>query len=317
MIGVATRARRAAGLAAAIAALFLAAPACEAASLQFCERGREPTAAEQDVLLRFGAIVRETLSASGHDVALVARSGLDLHWVGARYSHEGVALRGAGESNPRWSVRELYYSCDERKPRVYDEGLAGFLLGDDDTKTGWVSIVLLPPAESAALRRTAVDKRHALGVLGATYSANAYPFSTQFQNCNQWVMEVLADAWDDQRDADDDASPAASRARAQRWLYGQGYRPTVFTASARPMMWLADVVPWMNSADHPADELARNSYSVSMPSSVETFVQAKVPGATRIELCHAGRRVVVHEGWERMGSDCAAGPGDRVIDLAD
>ncbi len=312
-------ARRALGASALLAALCVASLRCDAASLQFCERGREPTADQQDVLLRFSAIVKETLSASGEDVALIARSGLDLRWLDTRYSHEGVALRtgaAADGGEPRWAIRELYYSCDEKKPRVYDEGLAGFLLGDDDPKTGWVSIVLLPPQESAALRRTASDKRQALGVLASTYSANAYPFSTQFQNCNQWVMELLAAAWDDQRDADDDASTAASRARAQRWLAGQGYRPTVFTASTRPMMWLANLVPWMNNADHPAAELADNSYSVSMPSSVETFVQARVPGARRIELCHSGRRVVVHEGWDKIADGCVGGPGDRVVELA-
>ena len=130
-------------------------------------------------------------------------------------------------------------------------------------------------------------------------------------------MELLADAWDDQRDADDDATPAASRARAQRWLYGQGYRPTQFVASVHPMMWLANVVPWMNNADHPDDEIAGNVYTVSMPSSVETFVQAKVPGATRIEICHAGRHVVVHDGWSRIADGCVAGVGDKVIELSD
>ena len=303
-------ARRAA---AAIAAAIGLATTAHAASLALCERPHEPTADQKDVLLRFGAIVKDTLAGSGHDVALVSRSGLDLHWLGARYSHEGVALRNA--DNGAWPVRELYYSCDEKKPRIYDEGLASFLMGTDDVESGWVSIVLLPPEESDALRRAAADKRQALGVLGATYSANAYPYSTRYQNCNQWVMELLADAWDDQRDDSDDADPAASRARAQRWLYGQGYLPTTFTASTRPILWLANVVPYLSNDDHPADELARNTYSVSMPSSVETFVQAKVPGATHIEICHAGRRVVVHHGWDAMPDGCVAGPGDQVSEL--
>ena len=83
------------------------------------------------------------------------------------------------------------------------------------------------------------------------------------------------------------------------------------------MMWLANVVPWMNNADHPDDEIAGNVYTVSMPSSVETFVQAKVPGATRIEICHAGRHVVVHDGWSRIADGCVAGVGDKVIELSD
>ena len=302
------------------AALALLASSCGAASLRACEQPAEFSAAQKDVILRFAAVVKEQLAASGSSVALVARSGMDLHRLQVRYSHEGVALGGDGTG--AWKVRELYYACDERRPRIYDEGLAGFLLGTDDPRTGWVSIVLLPPAPAQALARTATDKRHALGVLGATYSANAYPFSTRFQNCNQWVMELLADAWD----ADDDAppvdastpgpaDPTAARARAQRWLRAQGYLPTVFTVSARPMTWLADIVPWMSNADHPPDELAHGRYDVSMPSSIETFVQATVPGATRLEVCHAGRRVVVHRGWDAIADGCVAGPGDETIAL--
>jgi hypothetical protein len=316
-------ARAAAASSLALLAAFLATTAtCRANSLEVCDKPAEFSAAQKDQLLRFTAVVKEALAGSGHDVALVARSGLDLRRIDVRYSHEGVLLRddlGAG-----WSVRELYYSCDDRKPRLFDEGLAGFLMGTDDPATSWVSIVFLPPAPAATLRHAAADRRQALGVLGSTYSANAYPFSTLFQNCNQWVIELLADALGRPSVGDDDAGTAppadpadetAARARAQRWLRQQGYRPTVFTVSAHPMMWLADLMPWMSNADHPADELAHNRYNVSMPSSVETFVQAKVPGATRLEICHAGPRVVVHAGWDDVAEGCVAGPDDQVIEL--
>ncbi len=285
-----------------------------AISLEVCDRPREPSADERDVMLRFSAIVRDELAASGQQVALIARSGLDLSRVHARYSHEGVALQdNAGQP---WSVRELYYSCEDHQPRIFDEGFTGFVTGTDDPATGYVSLVFLPPGRAAALRDTAVDKRHALGVLGASYSANAYPFSTLHQNCNQWVMELLADAWGDGDAGTDARTDANARTRAQAWLRSQGYLPTVFTASAHPMMWLADLVPWMANDDHPPEELAHNRYNVSMPASIETFVQAKVPGARRVEVCHAGRRVVVHRGWDDIGEGCVAGPADRSVELS-
>jgi hypothetical protein len=279
-------------------------------SFQVCDRPREPSADQRDVMLRFGSIVRDEIVASGEPVALIARSGLDLRRLDVRYSHEGVALKdNAGKP---WSVRELYYSCDDHKPRVYDEGLAGFLQGTDNPDTGYVSLVFLPPERAAALRTTAVDKHHALGVLGASYSANAYPFSTMHQNCNQWVIELLADAWG----AGDAGTDAGARARAQAWLRAQGYLPTVFTVSAHPMTWLADVMPWLANDDHPPHEVAHGRYDVSMPAAIETFVQAKVPGATRVEICHAGRRVVLHRGWDDIAEGCLAGPGDRTIELS-
>ena len=295
----------------AFAGLFVSS-AAHAFSFDVCDRPHEPSADQRDVLLRFGAVVREEIVASGQPVALVARSGLDLHRLDVRYSHAAVALKD-NDGRP-WSVRELYYSCDERRPRVYDEGLSSFLVGTDDPDTGYVSLVFLPPERAASLRTTAVDKHHALGVLGASYSANAYPFSTLHQNCNQWVMELLADAWG-AGDAGDTPTDADARARAQAWLRAQGYLPTVFTVSAHPMTWLPAVVPWLANDDHPPHEVAHNRYNVSMPASIETFVQAKVPGATRVEICHAGRHVVLHRGWDDIADGCAAGPGDRTFEL--
>ena len=155
---------------------------------------------------------------------------------------------------------------------------------------------------------------HALGVLGASYSANAYPFSTAHQNCNQWVIELLADAWNP-GDADTGTGPDA-RTRAQDWLRAQGYLPTVFTVSVHPMTWLPAVLPWLSNDDHPPHEVAHNRYNVSMPASIETFVQARVPGARRVEICHAGRRVVLHRGWDDVAEGCVPGAGDQVIELA-
>ena len=284
--------------------------AAQALSFEICDRPKDPGADQRDVMLRFGALVREELVASGQDVVLIARSGLDLRRLDVRYSHEAVALKD-NDDKP-WSVRELYYSCEDHQPRVFDEGLSGFLMGTDDPATSYISLVFLPPDRAAPLRATAVDKHHALGVLGASYSANAYPFSTLHQNCNQWVMELLADAWG----ARDAGTDAGARTQAQAWLRAQGYLPTVFTASAHPMMWLADLVPWLANDDHPSEEVAHNRYNVSMPASIETFVQAKVPGATRIELCHAGRHVVLHRGWDDIADGCVAGPGDRTLELS-
>ena len=301
-----------AGVATILAGL-LSTTAAHAFSFQVCDRPRDPTADQRDVMLRFGALVRDEISASGAPAALIARSGLDLHRLDVRYSHAAVVLKD--NLDHPWSVRELYFSCDEHKPRVYDEGLTGFLLGTDDPQTGYVSLVFLPPERAESLRGTAVDKQHALGVLGASYSANAYPFSTLHQNCNQWVIELLADAWGPGGNDASAAADADARTRAQAWLRGQGYLPTVFTVSMHPMTWLPRLVPWLSNDDHPLHEVAHDRYSVSMPSSIETFVQAKVPGARRVEICHAGRRVVLHRGWDDIAEGCVPAPGDQTFEL--
>jgi hypothetical protein len=309
--------RRAAARVAAVA--LLAAASClgvaQAASLRYCDRQAKVSIDQQDTLFRFAGVVKAELEASGQPLALMARSGLDLSWFGMRYSHAGVSLQAS--PNGPWSVRQLYYACDEQRPRIFDQGVSGFLLGTDNPEEGYVSLIFLPPSEGARLESAALSKPQALELLAADYSANAYPYSLRYQNCNQWVMELLATAWGGVPLVADTATDPTSldatpRARAQRWLQAQGYEPATFDLW-RPLMWFGAFVPWLHSDDHPADNLSRSVYRVSMPSSIEAFVRAQVPGATRVELCHAGRRVVVRRGWEPIAEGCQPAEGDTVV----
>jgi len=277
------------------------------ASLQFCSRAQPASAQQQDRTLRFAALVKRELEASGEAVALISRSGVDLHRFGLRYSHAGVSLKANG--NSPWSVRQLYYACDEQRPRLYDQGLPGFLLGDDGANTGYVSIVLLPREQAAELETAALDNARALRLLAATYSANAYPFSLRYQNCNQWVAELLATAWGALADAAD------LRARAQQWLTQSGYAPPPVDVGSHLLMFAAQFVPLIHLDDHPQDDRFALHFRTSLPASIEAFVHERVPGAQRIEMCRDGQRVVIHEGWEPVAEGCRPAAGDRVIAL--
>jgi hypothetical protein len=285
--------------------------ACQASALRFCDQPADLSAGQKDTLFRFGAVIKAELEQSGQSLALIARSGLDLSRFGVRYSHAGLSLKAS--ANTPWSVRQLYYACDEKKPRLYDQGLSGFVLGLDAPDLGYVSVVFVPPERALALEHAALDNRQALQLLGADYSANAYPFSERYQNCNQWVMELLASAWGaPTTDLDDAQSP---RAQAQRWLLAQGYEPSAIAVGSRPLMWLGAFIPWIHGDDHPGEDLAEKTYRVSMPASIEAFVHATVPGATRMEFCHNGRQVVVRRGWGLIPEGCEPGAQDTVIML--
>jgi hypothetical protein len=267
------------------------------------------SAEERDRLLRFAAVVKDELAQSGARLALIARSGLDLRRFGQRYSHAGVALLASPESP--WAVRQLYYACDEKAPRIFDQGISAFLMGTDDAAIGYVSIVFLPIEAAAALERQALDKSAVLGLLGGSYSANAYPFSTRHQNCNQWLLELLAASWGAL--APDATAPA--RAQTQRWLQAQGYAPTVFDLGWQPWLWAAAFVPWLHLDDHPEEALARNHVAVTMPESIEAFVRERLPQARRLEVCHDSRRVVLRHGWQPIDEGCRPGPGDETRPL--
>jgi len=277
------------------------------APMRFCDRPAPMSAQQQDRLLRFAALMKQELEGSGATVALVARSGLDLSRFGLRYSHAGVSLRASG--NAPWSVRQLYYACDEQKPRLFDQGLAGFVFGTDDPAVGFVSIVLPSGAAAAELERAASDTARALRLLAAAYSANAYPYSVSYQNCNQWVAELLATAWGPLDDAPD------LRVRAQRWLAGRGYEPAAIDVGSRWLLLAAPFVPLIHLDDHPQEDLSALRVRTSLPPAIEAFVHERVPGASRIEMCHDGPKAVIRRGWEPFAQGCRAQAGDRTLDL--
>ncbi|MFT7722176.1 MAG: DUF2145 domain-containing protein [Roseateles sp.] len=284
-----------------LAAMLLAATGAARAGLpRGCERPPDVSAAQQHRLLRFAALVRETLAASGAQAALVARSGTDLSRLGLRYSHAAVALPD-GLGSP-WAVRQLYYACAEGVPRLFDQGLAGFVAGTDDVRVGYVSLLLLPPDAAAPLAAAALDEPLALALLNARYSANAYPFSTRFQNCNQWLAELLAAA----------AGGARTRAAAQAWLRGAGYAPE--PVRVPPWLLLAGhLVPWLHFGDHPAGQLDAGLVQTSLPAALDAFALARWPGARRVELCHGPHGLLRRDGGPPLADGCVPQPGDRVL----
>jgi len=277
----------------------------------YCERQAVLSAGQQDRLLRFGALIKSELEASGQRLALIARAGLDLRYFGLRYSHAGFSLQMS--PNSPWSVRQLYYACDEGRPRIFDQGLAGFVYGADSPDLGYVSVLLLPSEPAAELERAALDDALALALLGQGYSANAYAYSALYQNCNQWVAEMLAAAW--AGDAGADGADSA-RAQAQRWLGEQGYEPSTLKLDFAPLMWATAWLRFVHRDDHPDADLSAHQFRVSMPDSLERFVQRRLPQAQRLEFCHTEQYMLVHRGWMPIAAGCQPADGDRLIPLS-
>ncbi|MFJ5483676.1 DUF2145 domain-containing protein [Pectobacterium actinidiae] len=272
----------------------------------FCDRTQPLTATQQDRLLRFAAVVRDELAAADSEAVLISRSGLDLSRFRIRYSHAAVALRA---ENGAWSARQLYYACDEGRPRLYDQGIAGFAMGIDDASLGYISLIKLPPEAAQALQVAASDRPRALRLLAARYSANAYAFGLSYQNCNQWVMELLATAWGGLAQGPD------LRERAQRWLIEAGYAPQPVDVGSHWLMFASLFVPLLHLSDHPEEDRAAMALRISLPATIETFIRQRYPNSERMEICHDGQQVVVHRGWAPVADGCRPGVGDRVVSM--
>lgn len=298
----------------ALAAACLLAGAAQAGSLQSCSSEPSLDAGAQSVLLQASLALKSELEQHGQGVALIARSGLALSWFGMRYSHAGLALKHSPESP--WAVRQLYFACDEGHPRLFDQGLTGFLMGTLEPERGFLSVLLLPAEAAAPLEALALDNRQALALLDGQYSANAHVWGQEYQNCNQWLAELIATAWGAlPMPPGLIAEPKAVRAAAQAWLREQGYRGDLFELPARPFTWLTAFSPWLNRDDHPEADLAEARFEVSMPAAIERFVQRRVPGAARLELCHTRERIVIRRDGPPLADDCTAAEGDKLIAL--
>ncbi len=335
-------------LLAVASALTLCGASSVAASPAYCDSQVALSPGQQSKLLRFSEVVKAELEASGQSMALLARSGLNLARFGIRYSHAGISLQAS--HNTPWSVRQLYYACDEQKPRIFDQGMAGFVLGTDNAALGYVSAVLLPAEAAKTIEAAALDNRQALALLHPIYSPNAYAYGLRYQNCNQWVIELLATVLgklgvarqagqeratsvtpdlplaltqdstqaftqDSTQDAALMSEPSPARSRAQAWLRQQGYSPSIVAVGSRLLMWAGAFIPLLRSDDHPEEDLAQLRYQVTMPASIEGFVQVKLPGAQRIEFCHNEQHIVIHRGWAPVAEGCVPSPEDRVIAL--
>lgn len=295
----------------ACAALALCASSNSWAGLPtFCERHHEIDAAQQDRVLRFAGAVRQELERSGSSVALIARAGVDLSRFGQVYSHAGVALKNNPDSP--WAVRQLYYACDDGRAQLFDQGVAGFALGADAPDKGHISLLFVPEPQQWQLEQAALDKPLALSLLGAKYSATAYAFSTRYQNCNGWVAELLASAWGR---LDTGAQVDENRARAQQWLRSEGFDAGPVRVPSRWLMFAGQFAPFVSLNDHPEEDLYALALHVSVPSAIERFVQRRLPGTARVELCHDESKIVVRRGWEPLGASCTPGPDDEVIAL--
>lgn len=275
----------------------------------FCPTPAPVSAAQADGHLQMAQLIQNDLDAQGVSVGVVSRSGLNLRAIGHLYSHAGW-LRGpraGSQSDPArtawpWTVRQLYFDCASGRPRVFDEGLPGFVRGVAPGSRPRLSVVWWPVADTLLLQRAVGDDALAVALVAPRYQAQAHPWSGDAQNCNQWLVELLAAAWSGARD----------RAGAQRWLLEQGYAGSRIDLPWVGWLLAAAWFPHMGLSGHPPSDLQALQFEVSMPMSLEAFVRRRWPQAQRMEWCLDEGHVVVRRGWEPLDEACTVQSGDRL-----
>lgn len=228
--------RRRAGL--AVLALALATLTVAAQAGRPCDEQPMPVAAIEQGL----ALAQRTasaLQASGAQVLVLARAGQDLSRYGLRWSHLGLVYRDgppAGQGGPVvWRVLHKLNHCGSADAALYRQGLGEFFM-DSPYRYEAVFVPLAPELQARLLPLLRDNQRAAL-LSERRYNMVAYPWSTRYQQSNQWAIETLALAAEPRERVaglgeQGGVDSVTSREQAQAWLRWRGYRPTTLHIDA-------------------------------------------------------------------------------------
>ncbi|MBS4098135.1 MAG: DUF2145 domain-containing protein [Sulfuricella sp.] len=220
-----------------------------------------PNPAKTQKAIRFATQVRDTLELSGAHLAVIGRVGSDQSKRGVRYTHVGYAFRDH-PAGP-WTVVHQLNGCGSGNSDLFDDGLANFFMDDPFDFETRIVIPSPPIQESLAKVLLSPTKR---ALHEASYSSIANPWATKYQNSNGWVLEIYAAA----------AAPGdvESRASAQRWLRGKGYRPSQITIGGGERAGARLFSPNVHFGDHPDSAWQTQRYEVNTGDSVFEFIRA-------------------------------------------
>ena len=231
------------GLAVALVALAVAGPARAGRN---CE-ARPPDAVAVERAMTLAEHTAAALDAAGAQVIVLARAGQNLDAWGLRYSHLGFAYRDATGGRPVWRVVHKLNQCGSARGSIHRQGLGEFFL--DDMYQWRAGVVVLAPEVQARLLPVLRSNADVARLDQPAYSMLAYPWSTTYQQSNQWAIETLAMAEDTLP-----AGAAPSRERAQAWLRLRGYEPTVLRIGTLQRLGARVTSAHIAFDDHPNDK---------------------------------------------------------------
>lgn len=207
-----------------LAAALLASPAAQAGrSCQARPLNANSITQGMNLAQRTAEALETEYKRSGAQVVVLARAGQDLSEYRLRYSHLGLAYRDTRDAAnpPVWRVLHKLNSCGTSTASIYRQGLGEFFL--DDPWRYQAAWVVPAPELQAPLHAMLTNPARSLALHHRAYNLVSYPWSTRYQQSNQWGIEMLAAA----------AAPdVRTREQAQAWLRYKNYQPSVLHINA-------------------------------------------------------------------------------------
>ncbi|WP_419418742.1 DUF2145 domain-containing protein [Legionella sp. D16C41] len=215
---------------------------------------------------RIALEAQNKLNKSHAQVALIARVGTNLEKYGLHYSHVGFVIKDYPNAVGKWTVLHLLNECGTAYSSLYAQGLMNFFL---DNLYSMDYQIIIPDFDTQKKLNNILLTNKIKKLHSKYYSVLAYPYSTMYQNSNQWILEVLAASL--QNKAVD------SRRNLQKYLLKTGYKPTVIKLSPVTKLGASMFNTSVAFNDHPSHELLTNQFStVTVESIVNYLKQHKI-----------------------------------------
>jgi hypothetical protein len=209
------------------------------------------------------------LDKSGAQVALIARVGQDLSKYGLRYSHMAYVWRDHPQG--RWLVVHELNQCGTAHSALFDEGLGNFFLDD---MFAYETRIVVPGVATQARIAAMLASTAPLRLHDARYNMLAFPYSTDYQNSNQWLLETYAASVSDM--------PIDGRAQAQAWLKLAGYQPITIDIPAMARLGARMFRANVSFDDQPFERRLAGRIDTVTVDSVLRFVHQRDAGAWEI-----------------------------------
>lgn len=215
---------------------------------------------------QLAALLRAELERGDNSLVLVTRAGVDLTEFGLHHSHVGVAWRD--HPSGRWFTFHLLNRCGTGQSELVEQSLEDFY---HVALYDYEAIAAVPTFAMQVKLQRAFFGPMAKTLHEREYNMIAHPFSTMFQNSNQWVLEVAASAI-----APD--GRVLSRSSAQDWLKKAGFAPSHIPIGPGRRAGARLFSPHVRFSDHTDEEWQTARYAVVSVDSVLAFLKSQDPG---------------------------------------
>jgi len=204
--------------------------------------------------------LQKILNQHNARVVIVSRVGSDMSKYGIHFTHAAFIAKDLPGYQGKWTVVHLLNQCGTARSAIYRQGLFNFFADDLHTMDFSFSVPSVDVQNKILALLKAPHKLH-----NPHYSMLAYPFSTQYQNSNQWVLEVLTAA----------ESGAKNREDVQQVLVTNNFKPGYVQIDGMTKFGANLFSANVQFDDHPRAEQQSGNYSVITVDSLLNYLKQR------------------------------------------